>query len=95
VLPFAIHAWVPLDLGDMALLLLVATVCPGIIVLVTEALRHGEASAIAPIQYLRIVVVAVAGWILYGEVPDLFGWIGAAIILGGAMVVTIAEARRR
>lgn len=95
VLPFAIHAWVPLDLGDMALLLLVATVCPGIIFLVTEALRHGEASAIAPFQYLRIVVVAVAGWILYGEVPDLFGWIGAAIILGGAMVVTIAEARRR
>lgn len=95
VLPFAIHAWVPLNLGDMALMLLVAIVCPGIIFLVTEALRAGEASAIAPFQYLRIVVVAVAGWVLYGEVPDLFGWIGAAIILGGAMVVTIAEARRK
>jgi len=95
VLPFAIHAWVPLNLGDVGLLLLVAAVCPGIIFLATEALRHGEASAIAPFQYLRIIVVAAAGWILYGEVPDLFGWIGAAIILGGAMVVTIAEARRR
>lgn len=95
VLPFAILAWVPLNLGDMALLLLVATVCPGIIFLVTEALRAGEASAIAPFQYLRIIVVAVAGWVLYGEVPDLFGWVGAAIILGGAMVVTIAEARRK
>jgi drug/metabolite transporter (DMT)-like permease len=95
VLPFALHAWVPLGLGDLALLLLVACVTPGIIFLVTEALRAGEASAIAPIQYLRLVVVAIAGWVLFGEVPDLFGWIGAAIILGGAMLVTIAEARRR
>ncbi|MGX9962664.1 DMT family transporter [Roseomonas sp. F4] len=95
VLPLAVAAWVPLGLFEMGLLLVVATVMPGIIFLVTEALRHGEASAIAPFQYLRLVVVTAAGWILYNEVPDLFGWIGAAIILTGALVITVAEARRR
>ncbi|MDP3417492.1 DMT family transporter [Falsiroseomonas sp.] len=95
VLPLAVLAWVPIGLFELGLLLVVATVMPGIIFLVTEALRHGEASAIAPFQYLRLVVVTAAGWILFNEVPDLFGWIGAAIILSGALVITVAEARRR
>ncbi|OYW08255.1 MAG: hypothetical protein B7Z53_05065, partial [Rhodospirillales bacterium 12-71-4] len=76
-------------------LLVIATVMPGIIFLVTEALRHGEASAIAPFQYLRLVVVAIAGWAIFGELPDAWGWLGAAIILSGALVITVAEARRR
>jgi drug/metabolite transporter (DMT)-like permease len=95
VLPLAVLAWVPLGLVEMGLLLVVATAMPGIIFMVTEALRHGEASAIAPFQYLRLVVVTAAGWILFNEVPDLFGWIGAAIIMTGAVVITVAEARRR
>jgi len=94
-LPFGIMAWVPLDLGSWLLLIAFGLMAPGIIYLVTEALRFGEASAIAPFQYLRLVVVAAAGWVIWGEVPDLYGWIGAAIILTGALIITIAEARRR
>jgi len=93
-LPFAVAAWVPLGALELALLMGVAIVSPSIIWLVTEALRAGEASAIAPLQYLRLVFVALAGWLLYGEVPDVWGWAGAGVILAGALVVTAAEARR-
>jgi cytochrome o ubiquinol oxidase subunit 3 len=67
----------------------------GIIWLVTEALRAGEASAVAPFQYLRLIFVAAVAWLVWGEAPDAWGWLGAAIILGGAVIVTVAEARRR
>lgn len=94
-LPFALLAWEWLGLVDWLILLGVALVAPGIIWLVTEALRAGEASAVAPFQYLRLIFVAAVAWIVWGEAPDAWGWLGAAIILGGAVVVTIAEARRK
>lgn len=92
--PFAAMAWVPLGLGEIAMLLAVAGFAPGIIWLITSAYRHGEASAIAPFQYLRLIVVAAFGWAIFGEVPDAWTWMGAAVILGGAVVITVAEARR-
>jgi drug/metabolite transporter (DMT)-like permease len=94
-LPFAIAAYLPMGLGDWLMLAAFGMIAPGIIVLVTEALRYGEASAIAPFQYLRLVVVTIAGWVIWNEVPDVFGWIGAAIILAGAVLITVAEARRK
>jgi drug/metabolite transporter (DMT)-like permease len=94
-LPFALVAWQWLSLGDWLILLGVALIAPGIIWLVTEALRAGEASAVAPFQYLRLIFVAAVAWLVWGEAPDAWGWLGAAIILGGAVIVTVAEARRR
>lgn len=94
-LPFAVLAWVPLGLPEFAALLGVAAFAPGIIWLITSAYRHGEASAISPFQYLRLIVVAGFGWAIFGEVPDGWTWLGAAVILAGAVVITVAEARRR
>lgn len=93
--PFALLAWVPVGVVDALVMLSLAIVGPGIVWLVVEALRHGEASAIAPIQYLRLVIVALAGWVFFGEAPDGWGWLGGGVILAGAVVVTVAEARRR
>jgi len=92
-LPLALAAWQPLGWADLAWLAGFALVCPGIIWLVTEALRAGEASAVAPFQYLRLILIAAAAWALYGEVPDGWAWLGAGFILGGAVIITVAETR--
>lgn len=93
--PFAAMAWAPLGIVDLAILLGVAAFAPGIIWVVTSAYRHGEASAIAPFQYLRLIFVTGFGWLFFSEVPDGWTWAGAAVILTGALIVTVAEARRR
>ncbi|MBY0338510.1 MAG: DMT family transporter [Acetobacteraceae bacterium] len=92
--PFAVATWQPLGAADLAILVGFALFTPGIIWLLTEALRAGEASAVAPFQYLRLVVIAAFGWVLWGEVPDGWTWLGAVVILGGAVVITVAETRR-
>ncbi len=95
VLPFAITGWKPIGAGDALILAVFGLLTPGIIWFVTEALRAGEASAVAPFQYLRLVVILGFGWLLFAEVPDAWALLGAAIILTGAVIITVSEARRR
>ncbi|HEV7456796.1 MAG TPA: DMT family transporter [Roseococcus sp.] len=93
-LPFFLWGWAPITLGDAVILLVFALFTPGIIWFLTEALRAGEASAVAPFQYLRLVVIMAFGWVLFAEVPDGWTLLGAAVILAGAVVITVREARR-
>ena len=92
-LPLAALNWQPLAGADLLPLMLLAVFTPGILVLVTEAFRAGEASAVAPFQYLRLPVLAACGWLVYAEAPDAMAWVGAAVVLAGALVVSLAEAR--
>jgi drug/metabolite transporter (DMT)-like permease len=94
-LPVAIIAWKPLEAVDALVLCGTALVTPSLIYLTTEALRYGEASAISPLQYLRLPMLALGGWLIWNEVPDGWTWAGAALILAGSLLVTVVEARRR
>ena len=47
----------------------------------TQALRHADAMMIVPMDFLRVPLTAVAGWLVYNERIDLFTVIGAGLIL--------------
>jgi drug/metabolite transporter (DMT)-like permease len=44
------------------------------------ALGKAPASTLMPFQYVQLAVAALAGWIVFGVVPDGWGWVGMAII---------------
>jgi drug/metabolite transporter (DMT)-like permease len=49
----------------------------------TSALGHAPASTVAPMEFLRLPVIAFVGMVLYGEPLDIFVFLGAAVIFGG------------
>ncbi|MBO6783498.1 MAG: DMT family transporter [Alphaproteobacteria bacterium] len=51
----------------------------------TRAFTAAEASAVLPYDYSRLIVTASLGFILFGEVPTLWTWIGGAIIVGAVV----------
>jgi drug/metabolite transporter (DMT)-like permease len=59
----------------------------------TRAYRHAEASAIMPLEYLRLPLIAIIAYILYMEIPDGWTWAGAAIIVGSAIYIAHRESR--
>jgi drug/metabolite transporter (DMT)-like permease len=60
----------------------------------TNAFRHGDASIVVPLDFLRIPLIALIGWSLYSEPLDGFVFAGAAIIIAGIFWNLRAEAVR-
>lgn len=60
----------------------------------TNAFRAGDAMLVVPLDFLRIPLIAVVGWMFYGEVLDIFVLLGALIIIAGVVWNLRAETRR-
>jgi drug/metabolite transporter (DMT)-like permease len=60
----------------------------------TNAFRHGDATIVVPLDFLRIPLIALIDWSFYGEPLDGFVFAGAAIIIAGIFWNLRAEAAR-
>jgi drug/metabolite transporter (DMT)-like permease len=60
----------------------------------TRALASADASAVMPFDYLRLPVVAMIAYVAFGEVPDLWVWLGGGVIALSGLYITHREARR-
>ncbi|WP_310618998.1 DMT family transporter [Flexibacterium corallicola] len=60
-----------------------------------QALREGEASILGSIEYTKLIYVALLGFILFAEIPDLYTILGAALIVGSAAYMLHREAIKK
>jgi drug/metabolite transporter (DMT)-like permease len=60
----------------------------------TNAFRAGDAGVVVPLDFMRIPLIAVIGWWLYGEPLDVFVFLGAGLIVTGILWNLRSEARR-
>lgn len=90
-LPFG---WQPVS-GVSAFWFVAAGICNGLAhFCIIEALRTGEASVVAPMRYSALLWAAVLGFIVWGELPDVWLWAGAAVIVGSSIYMIRVEHRR-
>jgi len=52
----------------------------------TQALLHADATLVVPMDFLRVPLAALTGWLVYAEQVDLLTAVGAALILGGNLL---------
>ncbi len=57
----------------------------------TQALKEGETTVVLPFDFLKLIWVSIFGFWLFGEVADLWTWIGAAIIIASAFYMAHRE----
>lgn len=54
-----------------------------------RALQIGDASKVAPVDKLSLVLVAIFAFIFLGEHPSLREWCGIAMVAGGVLILAI------
>lgn len=62
---------------------------------ISAAYRATEAALVAPFEYIAMPMAVIWGLTIFGEVPDVTGLVGIALILGSGMVLIWREARAR
>ena len=60
----------------------------------TSAMRTGEIGFVTPFRYVRLVFAMILAMALFHERPDLWTWIGAALIVGSGLYTLIRGNRR-
>ncbi|MFP6778103.1 MAG: DMT family transporter [Alphaproteobacteria bacterium] len=57
-----------------------------------KAFESGEASLVAPFDYGQLIGAAFFGYVIFAELPDLWTWVGASIIVASGIYVARREA---
>jgi len=60
----------------------------------TNAFRCADAIVVIPMDFVRVPLIAVIGWVFYGEHLDAFVFAGAGLIMVGVLWNLRAEAQR-
>mgnify|MGYP003327295354 CR=1 FL=1 len=58
-----------------------------------QAFKAGEISAVAPFEYLRLPFAVFMGWLIWGQMPEIWTYVGAAIVIASALYIAQREAQ--
>ena len=63
--------------------------------IVVLAFRYADASVLAPFSYTQLLWVSILGFLIFGEIPDIWTVIGAAFIVASGLYTAHRERVRR
>ena len=77
--PLRLEAWHILPVMCVGIAGLAALYC------LANAFRYGDASLVTPLDFLRVPLIAIVGWLFFKETLDALVFLGALIILAGIL----------
>lgn len=90
-IPGAFLAWRWPEPRDLALLALMGAIGTATQACYIRGMRSGDAAAMAPVDYTRLVFSALAGFLLFHEVPSVWTWAGAGVVVASTLFITWRE----
>lgn len=86
VLPGVILQYEPMTVQQLIFLLLAGMSAAGGQFAITAAYTKAPAKEISVFDYTQVIFAAVLSWLILGELPDIYSFIGYVIIIGTAVI---------
>jgi drug/metabolite transporter (DMT)-like permease len=87
----AIPVWTTPSLGHLLPLIGIGTMSVLSNLCRTQALKEADITVVAPFEFLKLPWVALIGYAYFAEVPDIWTWIGGAVIFVATTYIAYRE----
>ena len=87
----AVEDWQPVNSIDAIYLLAAGTFVAAANFLYISALRTGAISVVAPFRYTGAIWGILLGFLIWGDIPDLWGFVGTFFIIGSGLYTFFRE----
>lgn len=91
----AAFVWISPNAGQWLVLALVGLSMAVAQVFFLTSMRDGEASYVISFMYSTLIFVSVLDYYVFGDAPDALGFLGAGIIVMGAIFLALRESARK
>ena len=87
--------WSDINLTQLLLLVLLASIGTLAHFLLILSLNYAEASKLAPLSYSEIIMNVIIGYYFFGDFPDQWIWIGLSIIIASGVYISLRENKKK
>lgn len=86
--------WHVPSLQALGILVLSATAFAVGTVLLVFAFRHAPVASVSPLRYLMVFGALVSGYLVFGDLPDIWTSVGMVLVVGAGLYAITCEHRR-
>ena len=86
--------WLSLTPDALLLMLAMGLIAATSHFLLIRSFDHALASQLAPFGYSQIVIAAIFGYVVFGDFPDAWSWLGIAVIVASGVFISLRERAR-
>ena len=58
---------------------------------ITESLRSADTHVVMPVDFTKLIWVAIIGYLAFGEVPGIYVWLGGSMIFSATAFIAYRE----
>jgi drug/metabolite transporter (DMT)-like permease len=93
VLAAAFPFWEWPSLEQFARMFVLATFGTIAQTLMNQSLKLADISVILPVDFTKLIWAAILGFLVFGEIPDIYTWVGGFLIFASTTYIAIRESR--